>query len=282
MVLSALAFAFMTTAVKFAWGEATNIMIVFFRNAFSLVLLLPWALASGPRSLATRHLGGHLVRGLSGVTAVFCFFFAVGHMRLADATLLNCSFPLFLPVAEWVHTRQPVAPGVWRSLLLGFAGVLFILKPGSDLFSSAAMIGLLSAVFAAIAQTGVRHLTHTEPVTRIVFYFGLIASLASGAVLPFDWRTPSMLGWTALLATGAFATIGQLTLTRAYVHAPAALAGPFIYSGVVFAALMDWLIWRNLPDALFIPGAMLVVAAGAWMLRHEPSTPASPPVDLPG
>jgi drug/metabolite transporter (DMT)-like permease len=269
MVASALAFSLMSAAVKVAAHDVPNTLVVFFRNAVGLALLLPWAAREGPRRLATRHLGGHLVRGLAGVAAMSCFFFAIGRMRLADAVLLNQSFPLFLPVAERAWMGERVRPGVWRGLALGFLGVLVILRPGAGVVSAAALAGLASAVLAATAQVGIRRLTRTEPVTRIVFYFAAIATAAAAVPLPWAWRSPTPRAWAALLAVGALATIGQFVLTRAYAHAPAASVGPFIYTGVVFAVLIDWTVWGVLPDAWFVPGAALIALAGVWMLRRE-------------
>ena len=282
MMVSSAAFALMGAAVKVASQEATNTMVVFFRNAVGLVALLPWAIRVGRAGVATREFTGHLVRGLAGVAAMSCFFFAIGRLRLADAVLLNQSFPLFLPIAERIWMGEPVATGVWRGLSLGFAGVLLILKPGSGLFAPAALIGVASAMLAATAQVGIRRLTRTEPIERIVFLFAVIATAVSAVPLPWAWRTPSAGTLAALVATGALATVGQLTLTRAYLYAPATMVGPFIYTGVVFAALLDWALWRRLPDPLFVPGALLIAAAGAYMLRRQSRRVPAPegPVDL--
>jgi len=121
-----------------------------------------------------------------------------------------------------------------------------------------------------VAQVGIRRLTRTEPVTRIVFYFGLIGSVVSAVPAALAWRDPSPALWGVLLTMGALATAGQLALTRAYGHAPAAQVGPFIYVGPVFAGLLDWWIWNTLPDALFVAGAVMVVAAATLMLRRAP------------
>jgi len=274
MAASALAFAAMSAAVKAASRDVPNAVVVFFRNAVALVVLLPWALRQGPRALATRQWGGHLVRGLAGLAAMSCFFYAIGRMRLSDAVVLNQSFPLFLPFWERAWLKEPVPARVWPSLLTGFAGVLLVLKPGSGVFAPVALLGLLSAVLAAVAQVGIRRLTQTEPIARIVFYFAAIATAGAAVPLWWAWRTPSPAGWLALTLTGILATIGQFALTRAYSHAPAAVVGPFVYTGVVFAALFDWIFWRTWPDAFFVPGAALIVLAGAALLRGHPEPEA--------
>lgn len=267
MVASAILFASMAACVGLAARELPNAPIVFFRHFLMLLFLLPWLWRQGRHALDTEDFPGHVVRGLSGVSAVACYFYAIARLRLADAVLLNQSMPLFIPLVERAWLGERVPRRLWGVLLLGFTGLLLILRPGSGVFEPAALVGLASAVLAAVAQVGIRRLTRTEPVTRIVFYFGLVASVVSLPPALVWWRTPSPATWALLLLMGVFATVGQLTLTRAYVHAPAARIGPFLYAGPVFAGALDWALWGRLPDRLFVLGAAIVVAAATLALR---------------
>ena len=271
MVAAALLFAAMGAGVKAASRELPNTMVVFFRNAVGLVALLPWLLRGGLANLRTRHLGEHVVRGVAGLLAMFSFFYAIAHLRLADAMLLNQSVPLFLPFVESVWLKEPVPGRIWGPVGVGFLGLVLVLKPGTGLFEPAALVGALSAVFAAVAQVGIRRLTRTEPTTRIVFYFAVTASLFSSLPLPYTWVAPSAELWVVLVVLGTFATFGQLCMTRAYSHAPAASVGPFIYAGPVFATMLDWLLWGSLPDAVFVAGALLVMGAAVLALRMHPT-----------
>jgi len=273
MIVSALLFAGMAAGVRVISRELPNAPIVFFRHFLMLVFLAPWLLRGGRGGLRTDDFRGHLVRGLAGVAAVSCYFYAIARLPLADAVLLNQSIPLFVPLVERVWLGEPIPPRLWRALLVGFGGLLLILRPGSGVFQPVALVGLASAALASIAQVGIRRLTRTEPVTRIVFYFGLIASLAAAPPAALTWRTPSPTTWAILLLMCALATIGQLTLTRAYVYAPAARIGPFLYAGPVFAGVLDWLLWGRLPDRLFVAGAALVVVAATLALRIRPAAP---------
>jgi drug/metabolite transporter (DMT)-like permease len=267
MIAAALLFASMAAGVRLAARELPNAPIVFFRHFIMLVFLLPWLWRQGRHALRTEQLPGHVARGLAGVSANTCYFYAIAHLRLADAVLLNQSMPLFIPLVERAWLGERIPRRLWGVLGLGFAGLVLILRPGSGVFEPAALVGLASALLAATAQVGIRRLTHTEPVTRIVFYFGLVASVVSLPPAVLWWRTPSPSTWAVLLLVGVFATLGQLTLTRSYVHAPAAHVGPFLYVGPVFAGLLDWLLWGRLPEPLFFPGAALVVAAAILALR---------------
>jgi drug/metabolite transporter (DMT)-like permease len=277
MVVAALLFASMAAMVSLAARQIGNAPLVFFRHFLMLLFLLPWLLRQGRRALRTDALTGHLLRGLAGVAAVTCYFYAIARLRLADAVLLNQSLPLFIPIVERAWLGERVPRRLWGVLLLGFAGLLLILRPGTGVFEPAALVGLASAALASFAQVGIRRLTRTEPVTRIVFYYGLVASVVALPPALAWWTTPSPRTWGLVLLIGVFATLGQFTLTRAYVHAPAARVGPFLYAGPVFAGLLDWLIWGRLPDALFVAGAVLVIAAATLTLRlrGEPRLPVA-------
>ena len=272
MVVSALLFASMAATVRVASQELPTAPIVFFRHFLMLLLLAPWLVREGRGALRTRDLRGHVVRGLCGVAAVTCYFYAIAHLSLADAVLLNQSLPLFVPLVERIWLGEQIPRRLWRVLLIGFSGLLLILRPGIGAFEPVALVGLASAAFASVAQVGIRRLTRTEPVTRIVVYYGLIASIIAAPPAALVWRTPSAPTWAVLLLMGVLATVGQLTLTRSYVYAPAARIGPFLYAGPVFAGLLDWLIWGRLPDLLFVAGAVLVVVAAtmALLIRGGP------------
>jgi drug/metabolite transporter (DMT)-like permease len=273
MIVSALLFALMGVAVKLAAQTLPNAMVVFFRNAVGLLALTPWIWRLGRRGLGTRHLREHVIRSLAGLASMYCFFYALAHLRLADAILLNYSIPLFMPFVERAWLGELFPRRFWRVLLLGFAGIVLILKPGLGLFQPVALIGVLSALFASVAQVGIRRLTRTEPVERIVFYFGAISTAVSAVPLVREWRMPPATLWALLAGLGVVATLGQLALTRAYSHAPATRVGPFIYCAVVFAALLDWAFWGQWPDRLSVAGALLVVTAGVFALRVHPEPP---------
>ena len=182
--------------------------------------------------------------------------------------LLNYTTPLFVPfiAALWLQERIP--PKLWAGIGTGFLGILFILKPGQELFTPAALIGLVSGILAAFAVTGVRRLTHTEPAWRIVFYFSLVSALVAAVPLPLRWQTPDASLWLLLIAMGVMASLGQLLLTRAYSHAPAAQVGPFAYSTVVFAAVAGWVLWGEVLDAYSLTGALLVCLGGMLTIRY--------------
>lgn len=275
MVGAALVFALMSACVKLAARELPNTVVVFARNLTGLLWLAPWLFGRGRPRLRTARLGEHLLRAVAGIASMYCFFFAISRLGLAEAMLLNYSLPLFVPLVERVWLGETIPPKIWPALGLGAVGLGFILKPGAAMFQPAALVGALSALLSAVAQVGVRGLTRSEPVRRIVFYFTGFSTAIALVPASLQWVAPR-LGLLPLLGLlGLCAILGQLLLTRAYSLAPAVRVGPFMYSAVVFAALLDWLLFRKVPDALTWAGATCVVAAGVLALRLRMAPPES-------
>lgn len=285
MLASCLLFAIMGAMVKTVARELPNETIVFLRSAIGFLALMPWLFRNGVPQLATQHLRWHLARGLAGLAAMYCFFFALAHLSLAEATLLNYSTPLFIPFIATLWLQERTSRTVWWAIAAGFAGIALILKPGVGLFTGVALIGLCAGLFAAMAMVNIRRLTHTEPTSRIVFYFSAIATAVSAVPLLWAWHTPSATLWLALAVMGVSGTAAQLFLTRAYAHAPAAHIGPFIYLTVIFAGGIGWWAWDERLDVLSLLGIATVCAAAiAAMRTHSPIllTPeAAVPVQIP-
>jgi drug/metabolite transporter (DMT)-like permease len=256
-------------------------VIVFFRNAVAAVFLLPW-LRMRHRSLSLKtncfHL--HLLRAAAGLGAMYCFFIALKLLRLADAMLLCYTLPIFIPIFEWLWLREPVSRQTKVAVTVGFIGITLVLKPGFGLFQAAGLVGLASGMLAALAIVGIRRMTVTEPVVRIVFYFTAFSSLVSSIPLAWTWQKPAGHMLWALGLMGVLAVMAQICLTKGYSLAPAGQVGPFSYGNVVFAALLGWLIWGETLDGLTIAGAVLTCLAGIIATYHggqkaEPRSAAS-------
>ncbi len=271
MIAAATAFAAMGACVQIATRSLPLAEVVFMRNVLGLAFFVPWLARHGiGAALRTQKPFEHLVRTVAGLLSMYCSFFTMARLRLADAVLLNTTLPLFVPIVEALWLRHPMPARLWPALLLGFAGVALVLRPGGDLFQPVALVGLSAGLLSAVAQTGIRRLTETDPPERIIFIFTAASSLLSAAPVPAVWVAPTA-GVAALLVLIAlFATVGQIGMTRAYAHAPAAQVGAFIYAAVLFAALFDWARTRNPPQPLFVAGAVLICCAGALMLRLSP------------
>ena len=282
ILASELMFATMGAAVKGASTGLPTEVLVFMRNAVGWLVVLPIVWRSGGRRLlitAVPHL--HLLRAVAGVSAMYCFFYALGHLHLANGLLLKMTAPLFMPLIGWLWLREQAGWLATLAVPLGFGGVILVLDAGggaSGGTSTAALVGLLGGLLAAVAKLSVRRLTYSEPATRIVFYFSSLALLVSSVPLIWAWQAPTLHEWGLLLLVGAAGTAGQFLLTRGYAAAPAARVSPFGYFSVVYGALYGYLFWGETLTLVFWGGAVLIALAGAMALTGRAT--ARPTVDL--
>jgi len=270
LIIAELLLAMMAAMVKhLADLGVPNETLVFFRNLFGLLFLFPLLLSGGGlRQLKTRRIGIHLVRASTGVAAMFLFFYAIAHVSLAEAVLVKMTAPFFLPLIALFWLGDRVRPQTWWAILLGFVGVVVILRPGGE-FNPVLLVALASAALMGIAKVSIRRMADTEPPRRIVFWFGVFSTII--AALPMLWRnvwpTPEQLVW--LLAIGLVATIAQMAMTHAYQLASPGRIGVYNYSSVIWAVLFGWLFWAESLYWSFLIGSLLIVGAGLWNLRSQ-------------
>lgn len=279
MVLSVFLFSCMDGLIKWAARDYPTGQIIFFRNFVAFVpVMLFLARSGGMPSLRSRHMGGHLLRGIVGVSAMFCFFLALGLLPLADAIALSMAGPIFLTALSVPLLGERVGIRRWSAVIIGFLGILIMVRPGSGVFQPAALIPLAGAVFYALAMTLIRRLSRVEPAGTIVFYFTVFATLVGAATAPLAfllpdladrWAWPDIEGWLVLCGIGLIGGIAQLTLTYAFKLAPVAVIAPFEYTALVFGVLLGFMFWNEVPDRYIIAGAAIVIASGLYILYRE-------------
>ena len=263
-VLSAsFTFAVLGALVKVVSSSLSNEMVVFFRNLCALIFILPWIWYSRPPGgVKTGFFLLHALRAVAGLGAMYCFFYAIAHLRLSESFLLVATAPLFIPVIAYLWIREPVAQRVRGAIVLGFIGIVLILKPGLGMIKPVAIVGLGAGVLAALAMVSIRRMSASEPTIRIVFYFTMFGTLISAVPLIWAWRSPQPEIWWLLILIGLLAAVGQVLLTKGYSLAPAAQVGPFTYGNVVFATFIGWVFWGETLDSLTWVGAFLICIAG--------------------
>ena len=276
ILFSELMFASMGAAVKAASGMGLpNEMLVFMRNLMGLFVIAPLLLRYGTIELRTDVYRLHLLRAVLGLSAMYCFFYVLGQLQLADGMLLKMTSPIFMPLIALFWLGERVGRMAVLAIPVGFIGVALVLKPGGEM-SWVASLGVLGGLLAAFAKVTVRRLGRTEPTTRIVFYFSLNATIISAIPMLWAWQLPEMHEWALLLLMGVMGTAGQLLLTRGYAVAAAAQVSPFTYFSVVFGAAYGYLFWGETLDWLFVAGALLIAMAGVMAVRGRMRKPVSP------
>jgi drug/metabolite transporter (DMT)-like permease len=257
IVTSEFLFASMGAAVKAVSIGLPIEVVVFMRGLFGVVILIPAALRRLRKDVfVTQVLHLHMMRAILGVSAMYCFFYALANLQLADGMLLKMTAPLFIPLIAALWLYEKVGIKTWLVVGLGFVGVALVLKPEGE-FNWLALVGLAGGMFAAAAKVTVRRLGKTEPTLRIVLYFSLVVMIIAAIPLTWAWQLPTAQEWGLLFLMGLFGTLGQLLLTRGYSIAVSSQVAPFTYFSVVFAALYGYLFWQETLDLAFIAGGHL-------------------------
>ena len=262
--------AVMAAMIKHLSDHLDTEVIVFARNLFGLLILLPIiASRGGFGQLRTRFLHLHMIRGFTGVTAMFCFFYTIGHIALAEAVLVKMTVPFFLPIVAWLWLREVISVRTWLAIIGGFAGVAVIMDVSSGSVNPVMWVALAGAAIMSVAKVSIRRMAVSEPAQRVVFYFALFATLFSALPLPWASTLPAGTDYLWMFGIGLVATGGQYAMTTAYQIARPGQVGVYNYSSVVWAALLGWIFWGETLVLTTLIGTLLIVAAGVWNLKSR-------------
>jgi len=275
LIIGELLLAVMAAMIKHLTDQGlSSESMVFFRNLFGLLFLFPILFSSGGlRQLKTQRIAIHLLRAITGVGAMFLFFYTIAHATLAEAVLVKMTAPFFLPLICLIWLGDKVRPQTWWAILLGFIGVVVILRPGSGAFNPVLLLALASAALMGVAKVSIRRMADSEPPRRIVFWFGLFSTLISALPMLWNERWPDQIQLCWLLGIGLIATVAQMCMTHAYQLASPGRIGVYNYTSVIWAVTLGWLFWGETLYFSFLLGTLLIVGAGIWNLRTQRGLP---------
>jgi drug/metabolite transporter (DMT)-like permease len=269
LAASAFLFASMGVFIRLASHTVSNELIVFARNLTGLLILLPWIMLGTGQTWRTGVFKQHLWRALTGITAMYGFFYAIAKLPLSTAMVFTYSSPIFIPIVASIFLKEAMTARAWTAAIIGFIGVLLVCRPHDGALSYVAIIGVCSSFLAATAFVTVRALGKSEPAARIVFYFALISTLISALPLIWAGRALNIHELGLLIIVGVLATVSQLCMTRAYALAPANRIGPITYLAIVFGGAYAWWLWQEVPSAWTFVGSSLIIFAGLWGIRQR-------------
>ncbi|WP_375254093.1 DMT family transporter [Yoonia sp.] len=277
-VLSVCMFMGMASLVKAASADVPPGQAVFFRSFFALPIILGWlAIRHELRDgWKTRNPMGHFWRGLIGTSAMGLGFTGLGLLPLPEVTAIGYAAPLLVVIFAAMFLNEDVRAFRLSAVALGMVGVLIVLSPrlsvGSGLDTSetlGAIVVLMGAVLAALAQVFVRKLVATEGTAAIVFWFTVTSSVMALFTLPWGWVMPQWQVALMLVMAGLLGGIGQILLTSSYRFADASLVAPFDYTSMILALLIGYFIFDEVPTTTMLIGAAIVILAGVLIIWRE-------------
>ncbi len=243
---------------------------VFLRSVFGLLIfLLLGGLIGGWRQLATRRWGWHLLRTMLATGAMFGFFNALAYIPLVDALTLGFTAPLMVTALSAVFLDEPIGWRRWSAVVVGFVGVLIVLRPGLGLLHPAALGVIVAAFFYACLAITARKLADTESSYALSFYVIFGPLLVSGFLLSKRWQMPEASEWGLFALAGLCAAAAWVGIMGGYRRASPALLAPLEYVALIGGAIAGYKIWGEVPDRWVVIGASIIVCSGLFVVYRD-------------
>ncbi|MCE2911327.1 MAG: DMT family transporter [Pseudomonadota bacterium] len=242
----------------------------FLRYLFGLVVLLPLVWRHGWAAYRPRQVGGQFARGLLHTVGLVLWFLALPRIPLADMTAIGFTGPIFIMLGAWIFFREPMRWERWLAVVLGFAGVMIVVGPklgGSGGWWHLVMLASAPVFAASFLLT--KALTRTETTGTILVWQALTVTLFSLPLALPVWGPVSAWQWAGFVASGALGSLGHYCLTRSFAAADISATQSAKFLDLVWAALLGWLVFADVPTQSTLLGGALICAATLWVARRE-------------
>jgi len=269
MLGSTLAFGLMAIAIRYATRYVPTQEVAFFRNAFGLLALLPMLIRPGSAPLKTQQLPRYFLRSAIGLASMLCAFWAIGHLPISQAISLSYSTPLFVTIAAVLWLGETVRMRRWAAVIIGFIGVLIIVRPGSTSFTPGTLVAVGAAVLSSLVAIQIKQLTRVDSADTVVFYTYVFWVPLSLVPALFVWVWPTGLAWVWLVATGVLGTLGQLLWTRALRLGEVSALTPISFMQLPLVSVLGWLLFNEALDRWTVIGAGIILGANAYIAHRE-------------
>jgi len=272
-VLAVAMFSMAAVLAKVAVNDYHVLQILFFRQIVVFLSCLPSIAKSFPASLKTHYPLLHAARLLGAFIALSFGLWAVAVLPLTTAVTLSFAQAFFIALLAMVFLDETLGRHRLSAIVIGFFGVVLVMQPGvpgvDTLINPYMLVPVFGAMGAAVAVISVRKLSQTESTQTLLVYQAVFVGVLAAVPLLWFWKTPDMSGLLLLLAMGVVATVGQWVGVKALRLGEATLIGTVKYTELVFAAIFGLLLFQEIPDAMTMLGAALIVASALYMMKRE-------------
>jgi len=273
MVLSTILFSAVNALVKWEVALYPIGEVAFFRTLFALIPILLFILPRrGLAVFRTERFRDHFRRAASQLGSMTCIFFAFKLMPLAGATAISFVAPLITTLLSIILLKETVGIHRWSALVMGFVGVLLVTQPGVGAFQWGAVFAFGNAVLISTVAIAIRQMSLTESSDTLIVYQIMLLVPLTALLLPFGFDVPTPLDFALLVTSGIANGVAQFWWTKALHLAPASAVTPFNYLSLIWALIVGFLIWGDLPTRDLILGSAIVVGSGLYLLWRETRT----------
>ena len=270
LLLTTVMFATGDSIAKLAVGTLHPVQMLFVRCAIVVAFTVPYALWKiGPAVFHTDHPKTQVFRGFAILGSSFLFVSGLSHLPLADASAINFVWPLLITVLSVLMLKEKVGVRRWAATLLGFAGMLLIIRPGTSAFQMAALYPLGAALLWSFAAVVTRSVSAHDRAATTLVWTSLVMLAGATVLIPFFWRPMTGQEWLLMSLIGGISIVGHSMLVFAYERASASFLAPFSYAQLVWATILGYLVFGSLPDRWIAAGAILIVASGIYTAHRE-------------
>jgi drug/metabolite transporter (DMT)-like permease len=270
LLLTTVMFATGDSIAKLAVGTLHPVQMLFVRCAIVVAFTVPYALWKiGPAVFHTDHPKTQIFRGFAILGSSFLFVSGLSHLPLADASAINFVWPLLITVLSVLMLKEKVGVRRWAATLLGFAGMLLIIRPGTSAFQMAALYPLGAALLWSFAAVVTRSVSAHDRAATTLVWTSLVMLAGATVLIPFFWRPMTGQEWLLMGLIGGISIVGHSMLVFAYERASASFLAPFSYAQLVWATILGYLVFGSLPDRWIAAGAILIVASGIYTAHRE-------------
>ncbi len=260
----------MDVAIKLLVEHYGRFQVVLLRSIVSIPLFAGWILLRDRTLFRTAYPGGHLIRGLVGLTMLWTVGECFRELQLADAYAIYFAAPLLLTLLSGPILGEPAGFMRIIAAVVGFAGVLVVLQPqGDQWITYGAAMGLLGVCFYAVSTLLLRSMGQRDRTVTIAFWFATVVGLGAAVMAIPGWKAIDPTHWLTIGALGVTGTVGQLLITAAFRKASIAVVAPFDYIHMFWAVLYGWLFWAHIPSTRTWVGGAIVVASGLFIIYRE-------------
>ncbi len=269
MTAAAFGFSIMNAVVRFASTELDPLQIAFMRNFFALLVMLPWLVRVGLKPLSSGRFKLYLTRASIGYLSMISWFTAVAFMPLTEAVSLTFTAPLFVTAGAALILKETVGWRRWSATVVGFLGVIVIIRPGILEVNWVTALPIMAALFMAASSLMVKTLTQTEDSRSIVLYLNLFLLPISLVPALFVWQWPSLTVLVLVAGVGSISVLAQLLFTLGFSRTDASIAVPFLYTQLPFIAAISFVTFGEIPDSWTLLGAAIIAASAIYIARRE-------------
>lgn len=262
-------FALMVITIRLASDSLHTFEIAFFRSFFGMIAALPLLLKHGPGLLRTQQMPRYFIRCVLGVLSMLCGFWAIGHLPLAQAVSLSYSTPLFVTIAAVLWLGEQVRVRRWSAVILGFIGVLVIVRPGTTEFSAASLVAVSAAVISGIVAIQIKQLSYTEPADRIVILTTILWVPLSLVPALWVWEWPQGIVWLWVILAGVLGTGGHMLWTRALKLGDVSALTPISFMQLPIVVVFGYFLFGEDLDRWTLLGAGIIFSANGYIAHRE-------------